>query len=538
MKKQKLIGSYYTPDFLAEFVVDHLSHSLSLIDNIDILEPSVGDGIFIKSLKQKLFLHSKKNITVTAIEKYKTELKKTIAESKKDHLENIHYNFYKNDFLKVQKELKNKYSCIIGNPPYIKKRFLNKTQIELGKEIHKNAGLAENIFKNIWSAFLIRCSELLSEKGILAFVLPSELLQVKFSQEIRSYLITHFERIEIFTFDELIFNKIGQDTVLLFCFKKHAEKGQYFVQIKDKSHLKQKSFKLSAHISFPGTSIKWTNHILSSDEIELMYRIKKSLNAINFYCESKPGIVTAANDYFIINGKIENEYDLKLFTTPIIKKGFFVNGSIVFNKDDYEQLLEAEKPSKLIVFGTSSYENFSAKVKEYIQLGYNQKIPNRYKCAIRDKWYVVPNIGKPPDGFFFKRSHYYPKLLINKANVLVTDSAYKINMRDQYSIQCLVYSFYNSLTLAFAEMEGRYYGQGVLELTPNEFKELPVPFLRIGADDFKSFQYHFEDKISIKDLLNKHDEIILASSLNISSDLVERIQKIYNKLINKRFRNS
>jgi len=536
MKRKKLIGSYYTPGFLADFVVDYLSHYLILNDNIDVLEPSVGDGVFIKSLNNNLFPKTDKIISITAIEKYKQELEKAIVESKNNSSKKVQFTFYKTDFLKIQKELPKKFSCVLGNPPYIKRRFLNKTLIELGKSIYKSAGLSESAFKNIWSLFLIRCSELLTEDGILAFVLPSELLQVKFSQVIRSYLLANFERIEVFTFDELLFKQIGQDTVLLICFKKHLEKGQYFVQIKDHSQLKQKSFLLSSNLSLSDTSIKWTNHILNSDEIELMMKLKKSLNAINYYCESKPGIVTAANDYFIIDGKLEREYDLKHFTTPIIKKGFFVNGSIVFSETDLKQLELSEKPSKLINLNNVAFCNLSDKAKDYILSGKNQNIHKRYKCTVRENWYNVPNIGAPPGGFFFKRSHFYPKLLINEAKVLVTDSAYKINMRDKYSIQNMVFSFYNSFTLAFAEMEGRYYGGGVLELTPSEFKSLPIPFTDLRSSNFTSYKNEFENKSSIKEILEKYDEMILCSKLKITHETVSQIQKIYDKLINKRFR--
>lgn len=536
MKRKKLIGSYYTPGFLADFVVDYLSHYLISNDNIDILEPSVGDGVFIKSLNKNLFPKTDKTISITAIEKYKQELEKAVAESRSNRSRNIHFTFYKNDFLKIQKKLHEKFSYILGNPPYIKRRYLNKTQIELGKEIYRNAGLPESAFKNIWSTFLIRCSELLTEDGILAFVLPSELLQVKFSQVIRSYLLTNFERIEIFTFDELLFEKIGQDTILLICFKQHIDKGQYFVRIKDQSQLKEKSFSLSSQFKISDSSIKWTNHILNSDEIELMDKIKKSLNSINFYCESKPGIVTAANDYFIVDCEREKQYDLKPYTTPIIKKGFFVNGSVVFDKNDFKHLILSERPAKLINLNDVSSGDLSVKSKDYLQIGKDQNIHKRYKCSIRDKWYKIPNIGNPSDGFFFKRCHFYPKLLVNEANVLVTDSAYKIDMRDNYSIQDLVFSFYNSLTLAFTEMDGRYYGGGVLELTPNEFKSLPLPYTSICLNEFNAFRNSFEKKDVIIDVLNKFDNDILTSVLKISEETVIRIQKIYKKLIDKRFR--
>ena len=80
--------------------------------------------------------------------------------------------------------------------------------------------------------FLIACTKLLNSNGILAFVLPAELLQVKFTAEIRKFLIKQFERIEIFTFSQLLFETQGQDTVLFIGYKKADEKGVFYSNTK------------------------------------------------------------------------------------------------------------------------------------------------------------------------------------------------------------------------------------------------------------------------------------------------------------------
>ncbi|HWY12611.1 MAG TPA: type I restriction endonuclease subunit M, partial [Bacteroidia bacterium] len=154
----------------------------------------------------------------------------------------------------------------------------------------------------------------------------------------------------------------------------------------------------------------------------------------------------------------------------------------------------------------------------------------------RENWFVIPNISTVPEGFFFKRSHFYPKLLKNNADVLVTDSAYKIEMKKGYDINHLVYSFYNSLTLAFAELNGRYYGGGVLELTPSEFKGLPVPNVPISAKEFNSYTRLFENKTEILDILDFNDSYILNTSLNLSEEEIIKVKSICKKLIDKRFR--
>ena len=110
----------------------------------------------------------------------------------------------------------------------------------------------------------------------------------------------------------------------------------------------------------------------------------------------------------------------------------------------------------------------------------------RYKCQRRKPWYRIP-IVEAGDGLFFKRAHIVPRLCVNEARVLATDTAYQIRMKDEFSIRGLCFSFYNSVTLLFAEIEGRFYGGGVLELTPEEFRGLPLTMLRPSVVEFGDF---------------------------------------------------
>jgi adenine-specific DNA-methyltransferase len=109
-------------------------------------------------------------------------------------------------------------------------------------------------------------------------------------------------------------------------------------------------------------------------------------------------------------------------------------------------------------------------------------------------------------------------------------------MNEEYQINQFIYSFYNSLTLVFSELEGRYYGGGVLELTPGEFKKLPIPILNITAKEFEIFTKSFEKKSQIEDILNKNDFSILNTSIGLNTEEIEQIQKIRAKLVQKRMR--
>ncbi len=523
MTNQKSTGSYYTPLYLASFISKRVLSHFGNRTRVSILEPSVGDGAFVSELEREANI----NINLTALDINDIELKIASEKWSKKTA-----SFIKTDF--IEYSTTKQYSAVIGNPPYVKKNILTSKQIELSKEIHANENLTEASVKNIWTTFLVKANTLLAKNGVLAFVLPSELLQVKFAEEVREYLKREFERIEIFTFNDLMFECKGQDTIVLFAYKKADEKGEYFTNITSKKSLEQNNFILNHNNILVESNVKWTHHFLTSEELTFIDNLKLQLNTVNDYTHSRPGIVTAANKFFIIDKKTEEKYDLSEYTKPIIQKGLFVNGSVVFNKEDFENLEEDNRPTKLLQLNDN--DNITSKLKEYLSLGEAEEIPNRYKCKIRNNWYVIPNISTKPDAFFFKRSHLYPKLLKNNSNAFVTDSAYKVEMKNGYDLNSFIYSFYNSLTLLLSELDGRYYGGGVLELTPSEFKKLPIPYTQINNIEFDNFTQRFENKNNIEDILLMNDFRILNSTLGLTDIDIKRLSEIRNKLKKKRLR--
>ena len=530
MKNKKLSGSFYTPKIISDFLVEYLHSKLKSETSISILEPCAGDGSFVKSVfNHKEF--SNKVTEVVAVEKSKRELNKIIKNCGQLSLKPIH-----TDFLEFQLNNKQKFSLVLGNPPYIKNNLLTEFQIDNCIAIHKNANLADTRPKNIWTSFLVRCIEFTSDDGILAFVLPSELLQVKFAAELRELILKEFERVEIFTFNELLFSDCkGQDTLLLIGERKSTNKGVYYCNIDKLTDLATSKFTLAQNIKIKES--KWTHHHLDTDEIELLEKMKNQVKTVDDYCSSRAGIVTGATAYFIVNTNTVEKYSLHSFVRPIIQKGVFVNGSVVLTDEEFQVLIDKEKPTYLIALDKNSKIRKNAKILNYLQIGIEKLIHTRYKTSIRDNWYQVPNIGAPAEAFFFKRCNKYPKLIKNLANVLATDSAYTITMKDNFQIENLIYSFYNSLTLAFAELDGRYYGGGVLELTPNEFKNLPIPHSTITKSKFNSYVSDFKNKESIKDIVKENDKLILKSiDPNLDDDSITKLYNIREKLYLRRIK--
>jgi hypothetical protein len=89
------------------------------------------------------------------------------------------------------------------------------------------------------------------------------------------------------------------------------------------------------------------------------------------------------------------------------------------------------------------------------------------------------------------------------------------------------------LTFVLAELEGRYYGGGVLELTPNEFKDMSIPYYENSSDEqFNTMDQLLQNDTDINEILSFTNSILIPP-LDIS-----RLEEIRIKLFNRRIKNT
>jgi adenine-specific DNA methylase len=174
----KLRGGFYTPESIVSFI---LKWSFNGNKKCDVLEPSSGNGHFLKKIKEEGYDFK----SLHAIEIDKLEATK----SKAINLRNS--KIINSDFHKFCNKTKLKFDLIVGNPPYIRYQFFDKQQQTEASNIFEKAGLKYSKLTNAWVSFVVGSSLLLKEEGKIAFVLPAEILQVSFAKPLRVFL-SHF----------------------------------------------------------------------------------------------------------------------------------------------------------------------------------------------------------------------------------------------------------------------------------------------------------------------------------------------------------
>lgn len=520
---QKLRGAYYTPPAIASFI---LHWGINGSNDADILEPSCGDGVFLEQMAREnmLFHH------VTAVEYEAVEAEKARAIRLHDS------EVINSDFHRFCLDTEQRFNLVVGNPPFIRYQYYDEGQQTLAGEIFKKAGLKRSKLTNAWVTFVVGCSLLLKETGKMGFVIPSELLQVTYAQQLRKYLATSFNKINIISFENLVFEEIQQEVVLLLC--ERTGTGEHLIEhieVKDAEALRQ----LDPHrLNLPTKQIdfhadKWTYYFLDKEELDFLKKIRvDDMPKIGTYADVEVGITTGSNGYFTVPQEVVDMYQLQEYARPMVGRSVQVN-SLCFTKADWQQNLANGAKANLLVFTPGTKENGNEGAKAYIENGEQQGINKGYKTSIRDEWYVIPSI-KLSDALFLRRNNLYPKFVLNDAQAYTTDTMHRVFIKKGVKRKAFVVSYYNSLSFAFAEILGRNFGGGVLELMPSEVEGVYLPYREENAKLFEQVDQMVREKKTADEILDFTDKELLQKGMGFSETETKMARSIWYKLMGRR----
>ena len=497
--KEKLRGGFYTPKPIASFVL-----KWAFIGNkqLDILEPSCGDGVFLKEIQKGCYEYN----SVTAIEFDEVEAEK----SKKIDLDKT--NVINADFHDFCINTRQKFDLVVGNPPYIRYQYFDKEQQEFASNIFKKAKLKYSKLTNAWVSFVVGSSLLLKEEGKIGFVLPAEILQVSYAQPLREFLAYFYNKINIVSFEKLVFQDIQQEVVLLLC-EKNKSKTHLIehLELKDAEELEKLDVsKLKSpkkKIDFK--SNKWTFYFLEQNEIDFLEKLQnnKIIPRLKEYAKVEVGITTGSNPFFTVPLSIVQFYNLEKYAKPLVGRSVQVP-SAIFTEKDWIKNRNSEARTHFLSFPKMNELNGSVGARDYIAWGEENEIHKGYKCRIRDEWQIVPS-QRISDALFIRRNNKYPKLIINEAEAFTTDTMHRVTVKEKAEIKALTASYYNSLSFAFAEICGRSHGGGVLELMPNEVERILLPYNEKNAELLPIIDKMIREKKDISELLKITNEKIL-----------------------------
>lgn len=193
-KKRKKIGQFFTESKLVEDIIKNFKLNF---DNKTIVEPSCGNGSFIKGIISEKEEH-KKIIGIDIDKKALTAIK--LTESDKVVLK--HTNFLKFTF-------KEKIDMIIGNPPF---------------------NLPDERYVDTTEAFVSTGIDILEDKGELILIIPNTVLRTQKYQKLREKILAETKIISIMNTSNYEFLGADIETIAIYL-KKEKVKNQIYEYI-------------------------------------------------------------------------------------------------------------------------------------------------------------------------------------------------------------------------------------------------------------------------------------------------------------------
>jgi adenine-specific DNA-methyltransferase len=539
----KLRGGYYTQLALAEWMTSWAIQA----KGDSVLEPSCGDGTFLLAAVQRLLQleASKEGVakSLTGVEIVPVEAtaaRNRIREEVGGHADSI---VIESDFFEWWKQPNRRlYDSVIGNPPFIRYQTFPEPYRSRAMAIMVELGMKPNKLTNIWVPFVVASAASLKPGGRMALVIPAELLQVTYASQLRSFLMDRFDRIDIVACNELFFDNAQQEVVLLLAQGAIAEpsaKNECRVSMTEANSVKDIISRAPAVVlasAEPKTirhdSEKWLKYFLTNKEISLMRALRDSgaVSSLSLHASVDVGVVTGKNEFFVLNSDQVKEYGLEGYTVPIISKTAQMRGAVM-TKTEWQELSDAGADRvHLLYLAALNGKKLPKKLATYIANGEEAKFHLGYKCSIRKPWYVVPSVWIP-DGLLFRQIYDFPRIVQNLAGATTTDTVHRL--RTSVASNILIPQFYSHLTGASAEIEGRSYGGGVLELEPTEAERLLVPTVLQKALPIEEI-----DRLvragKLNEVLNQNDRLILIDGIGLSNSDCTALREIWEKMRDRR----
>ncbi|HAQ18781.1 MAG TPA: SAM-dependent methyltransferase [Prolixibacteraceae bacterium] len=466
-------GQFWTPSWVADTMVAYVSENTDLV-----FDPASGRGAFYEALLK---------IDKPKISFYGTDIDDEVLA---DDIYN-HKNCFveKRDFIKNPPE--RKFKAIVANPPYIRHHRINEdTKIHLKKLSESITGDTIDGRAGYHIYFFIQALNLLEQDGKLAFIMPADTCEGKFSKNLWKWISEKFCIEGVITFDEKATPFPNVDTNAIVFLIKNAKPNKTLHWIRaneaystDLFNLICSDFKLQKFETIDVISRQLKEGIATG-----FSRSEQNHNGFKFHLNDfanvMRGIATGSNEFFFLTALQVKELGIsKEFLKRAVGRTKDVTENILTLKD-VEQLEKANRPTFLL--SINGNDKLPDAITNYLKVGVEMGLPNRALIQQRKPWYKMEKREVPPLLFAYlgRRNTRFIK---NEAGVLPLTGflcVYPI-YNDKEFVDKLCQALNHPDTLENLKLVGKSYGSGAVKVEPGNLGKLPIPEHIVKLFDLK-----------------------------------------------------
>ena len=456
--KRRRLGAYYTPErataLMARWIMEHQPDS--------VLEPSFGDGSFLLAIEAEATTRSYLPQLVGA------ELDEDAYRSARARL-GCSLDAHIGDFLTLSPR---PVSAVIGNPPFVRLRHLDRTQRQAAREAARSA-LQEDMDPSgsVWMPFVLHATRFISHGGSMALVLPVEVTYVRYARPLWHYLSRSFGRLRVIRVFERLFDELLQDVVILLADDRGSKTQTVEFQVSQTLRsLEERTDTTTIDVSSILDGDRPFQYALLSPGIHdlVSNKLVSHTSSIGDLSKIRIGYVTGDKKFFHPTPLTIEQFELPNRSLHrCVASGRQLRGQGLFT----DELAHCSTG----YLWRPNDRALTDGERRYIRYGEATGVADRYKCSIREPWYVVPGVDIPD--LIFSVFSDDPLLMLNSGGMVASNSMLCGNLTNGVSPGQMAVGWYSSIAQLYVELEIHSLGGGVLIAVPRELSRVRIPII-------------------------------------------------------------
>jgi adenine-specific DNA-methyltransferase len=453
------IGQFFTPAPIAELMADAVRDA----EPETVLDPGVGGGALLRAVGEGPGLFGL-DIDATAVEL-------AAAAMPGEH------EIAVGDFLDAERWplTEAAFDAVIANPPYVRHHNLSAEHKLLARHYSARFGLKVSSLSGSYVYFFLEALLRLNDGGRLAFVTPTEFLDVRYGQAVKEALLEHCEIDEILVLkmDELAFEGVLTTSTITIATKRESPSRRFRLVEGSVNGSIEKGREIELAAEVAPAALPWTP-LLPSRAERIAPLLQGRTAKLGDYCRVRRGIATGDNSFFAMTRAQLEQWGIEeRFLVPVVlgSKDLPCEGPL--DADFHASRIEAGARGFLFFCHEPIAALRGTNALRYIEHGLEQDLHERFNCRTRNPWYGVEPVP-PADFFTTYMSRNRARVVRNLIGARCMTSLLNVWAHPGVDPEALRPSLEDTTNAQLIREFGRTYGGGLAKIEPGDLVALPI----------------------------------------------------------------
>ncbi len=373
-----------------------------------------------------------------------------------------------------------KANLIICNPPYVRHHHLSRVEKQrLQNKTLGITGIKLSQLASLYCHFLCIADAWMADNCLAGWLIPSGFMDVNYGQQVKEYLLNKVTLLRVHRFDP---NDVQFEDALctsaVVWFKKALPPANHHVEFSYGGSLATPYERKLVDCEVLRSTAKWTKIGLVSNQINSHFKQFQLKDLFTI----KRGLATGANNFFVLTPEQVAAYQIPTkFLKPILPNPRYLVVDEIEADSMGNPILEQQLFLLDCHLPLSEVKAQYPMLWQYLQMGVNNGISDRYLCKHRSPWYSQEN--RPPSPFLCtymgrqdtKRGRPF-RFIINHSQataknvylMLYPKPVLAMPLSQNSQLRKQVWQALNEISDQMLMGEGRVYGGGLYKLEPKE----------------------------------------------------------------------